>query len=142
MEGAVQTIYLAGPMTGIPDFNFPAFKLAAATLRALGFEVFNPAEFDEAEGFFPGTDIEVASVTPGAKQSYMARDFPFVLAADAIVLLDGWETSSGCAAELFVARVVGKAIYAFDVSYGLLPMDDYVPSPKLLGEAMGAELVY
>ncbi len=39
-------IYLAGPMTGLPDYNFPAFMKAAAYLRSQGAIVFNPAEND------------------------------------------------------------------------------------------------
>lgn len=37
-------IYIAGPMTGLPDFNFPAFNDMAAILRGLGYHVENPAE--------------------------------------------------------------------------------------------------
>ena len=39
-----QTIYIAGPMTGLPDLNFPTFHTEAARLRSLGHEVINPAE--------------------------------------------------------------------------------------------------
>ena len=37
-------IYLAGPMTGLPEFNYPAFHAEAARLRQLGYHVENPAE--------------------------------------------------------------------------------------------------
>ncbi|MCY1527250.1 hypothetical protein D9M68_623110 [compost metagenome] len=40
----MKRIYLAGPMTGLPEFNYPAFHAEAARLRALGYQVENPAE--------------------------------------------------------------------------------------------------
>lgn len=39
-------LYIAGPMTGLPDLDFPAFHEAAAKLRAQGHEVINPAEIN------------------------------------------------------------------------------------------------
>ena len=39
-------IYIAGPMTGIKDFNFPAFFEAEKQLNKLGHEVYNPAHND------------------------------------------------------------------------------------------------
>ena len=38
--------YLAGPITGLPDLNYPVFHAEAARLRALGYEVVNPAEIN------------------------------------------------------------------------------------------------
>ena len=43
-------IYLAGPMTGLPEYNYPAFHAEAARLRGLGFHVENPAEHGHIEG--------------------------------------------------------------------------------------------
>lgn len=40
-------IYIAGPMSGLVDFNFPAFHKMAASFRAQGFEVVNPAEINQ-----------------------------------------------------------------------------------------------
>ena len=36
--------YISGGMSGLPDYNFPAFNDCAAKLRADGWHVFNPAE--------------------------------------------------------------------------------------------------
>ena len=41
-------VYLAGPMRGIANFNFPAFDFAAHKLRNQGFYVFSPAERDRS----------------------------------------------------------------------------------------------
>ncbi|WP_259331943.1 DUF4406 domain-containing protein [Pseudomonas sp. GW101-3H06] len=45
-------VYVAGPMTGLMDFNYPAFNAAADQLRALGYEVENPAD----HGIVPGAE--------------------------------------------------------------------------------------
>lgn len=38
-----KVIYISGPMTGIKDFNYPAFLAAQARFEAEGHEVINPA---------------------------------------------------------------------------------------------------
>lgn len=43
-ESPNQRIYIAGPMTGLPDNNYPAFHEAAARLRKRCWHVENPAE--------------------------------------------------------------------------------------------------
>ena len=40
-------IYIAGPMTGRPDFNHPAFFNAALKIAANGHRVLNPAFLPE-----------------------------------------------------------------------------------------------
>lgn len=42
----MKRIYIAGPMTGLRELNFPAFNAEAARLRAAGWEVLNPAEIN------------------------------------------------------------------------------------------------
>jgi hypothetical protein len=36
-------------MTGIAQFNFPAFDAAAAELRDQGYEIISPAELDDPQ---------------------------------------------------------------------------------------------
>ena len=40
------TLYVAGPMRGIPKFNFPLFDEVAEALRHKGHTVINPADMD------------------------------------------------------------------------------------------------
>ena len=111
-------IYLAGPMRGYPEFNFPAFHSAAAALRAEGHFVFNPAEKDNERH---GTDIskgnqhgceETAAKEHGFNlREALGVDLAWICAeADAIALLPGWEDSKGACAELAAARALGLEV--------------------------------
>ena len=44
-------LYLAGPMTGYPEDNRPRFNQLARVLRDRGFDVVNPAEFDQDQSY-------------------------------------------------------------------------------------------
>ncbi len=103
-----KTIYLAGPMQGYPEFNFPRFNAVAAALRAGGHTVFNPAEKDIER--HNGTDISKGNATGSLEQSKtehkfslrqaLSEDMNFIcLEANQIVLLPGWEKSNGAQAE-------------------------------------------
>lgn len=85
--------YLSGPMTGLPEFNYPAFHAAAAALRARGWRVYNPAE----NNWSPG-------VEPFPLRAAFAEYCRFIcLEADAVVVLDGWEQSEGARVEVSLA---------------------------------------
>lgn len=107
-------IYLAGAMSGIPHFNFPAFHRAAAMLRNEGHHVFNPAEADiDRIGVDPSIDNPTGDVTLAAerhglsRRECLAEDLSWIaLHADAIALIPGWEKSTGVAAELALARAL------------------------------------
>lgn len=85
------TLYLSGPMTGIPDFNFPAFNQASARWRSEGYRVFNPAE-----NFDGRTDLPRAA--------YMREDLAQVMQADIVAVLPGWKDSKGARLEVAMAR--------------------------------------
>lgn len=99
-------IYLAGPMQGYPQFNFPRFHAVARALRAHGHYVFSPAEKDiERHGTDislrnPG-DIRQAQTQHGFNlRQALYEDLEFIcLEANRVVLLPGWEKSNGSQAE-------------------------------------------
>lgn len=94
----VWKVYLSGPMTGLPEMNYPAFMEAANRLRACGFEIYNPAEWEQHNnnGVF-NLNIAFADYC-----TYIAR------VADGVVTLPGWENSPGATAEVALARAVRK----------------------------------
>lgn len=116
-------VYLAGPMRGMSEFNFPAFHAAAAKLRAEGHEVFSPAESDNIRH---GTDISKGNAT--GDEELAAKEHGFNLRdalredlewicrhADAVALLPGWEKSLGANAERAVALALGIMTLRLDM---------------------------
>jgi len=110
----MRRIYIAGPMAGLPLFNFPAFFEAEKDWAQAGWIVVNPARIDVEAGFDPAHD------TGDTSEFYMHRDLPEVIGCDAIALLPGWRESPGTAKELTVARWCGLAVYDA-VTMELLP---------------------
>ncbi len=100
-------IYLAGPMSGKPEFNFPAFHEAAGQLRDKGHIVFSPAEKDMEEYgddapwmSDPNGDIDDATAAGFDLNEAMKQDLTWICdEADAIAMLPGWEHSSGARTE-------------------------------------------
>ncbi len=104
-------IYISGPMTGHPEYNFPAFEQAANRLRAIGFEVTSPHEFGE------GGDKSWAD--------YLRKDLIAMLTdCNAVATLPGWEQSRGAMLEVHVAAALGMQVssverWAAQPVYGL-----------------------
>lgn len=110
---SASSCYLAGPMRGIVDYNYPAFMDATAKLRAAGWKVYNPAEMDikeDKEDYQARTLIEQKLYdSAAAARKFAARDIEVIIGklraekGDAIVMLDGWEDSEGATTERSVA---------------------------------------
>lgn len=86
------TVYICGPMSGLPEFNYPAFNAAEAAIRErYGCRVLNPArqpdglEYDE----------------------YMRRGCADVVSATVVIVLPGWRKSKGAQEEMACAAIHG-----------------------------------
>ena len=112
-------LYVAGPMSGIPQFNYPAFMSAADALREKGYDVRNPAEMDD-----PATQKAALASTDGHFGSgvvngetwgdFLARDVKLVAdEIDGVCLLPGWVESRGARLEAFVALSVQKPVFLY-----------------------------
>lgn len=121
--GEYGTWYVAGPMTNLPQFNFPAFDAAAAALRTQGFAIISPAELDSPEMraaayASPNGDLGQLEAALGHRESWgsvLARDVQVV--ADrviGVILLPGWENSRGALLEVAVALLCGKAFRVYE----------------------------
>jgi Domain of unknown function (DUF4406) len=118
-------VYLAGPMRGIPEFNFPAFYSAAAFLReTMGWEVFSPAEKDNE---VHGKDFikqfktaEEANIPNAESQGFSLRralgdDTAWICAyGDGVVMLPGWEKSRGAVAENALAKALNQKVFILE----------------------------
>lgn len=89
-------IYLAGPMTGLPEFNYPLFISTAQRLRRAGFTVVNPAE-----NGLPAT-------APWA--AHMRRDLHAMLDCQGVALLPDWQASRGACLEVEVATALSMPV--------------------------------
>lgn len=128
-------LYVSGPMRGYPNFNFPAFDAATAVLRDMGHEVHNPAEHDRGlypdieswPGFSSGDVVQCPAFNLSGS---LAWDFQRILDSHGIVMLPGWEKSSGAKAERFLAECVGR--YVFTIERGQQEDDMQSGRPYLL----------
>lgn len=99
-------VYISGPMTGKPEFNYPAFCRAAERLRELGYEVINPAETAGGTIHLP-------------RSTFLRIDIGYVMAAEAVALLEGWSDSKGSKLEVMVAEAMDLPIYFYNEREGL-----------------------
>ena len=114
-------IYLAGPMSGLPQFNFPAFFAASDQLRAAGFDVVSPAEIDSEEDKGAalkspdGDNRDVVAMNHKTWGDFLARDVKLLAdtGIEGIVFLPNWEKSKGAKLEAFVGLLQGLHFWEY-----------------------------
>jgi len=108
------TVYVCGPMSGLPDFNRPLFNQAAQLLREAGYHVINPAEVP----------------SQGSWAEYMRVGLRAVVTeANLVAVLPGFHQSRGAMLEVAVAEALGVACVPVstllhDTGHGLATTSD------------------
>lgn len=92
------SVYIAGPMSGYEELNYPAFHAAAEKLRSMGFDVVSPAELNP--------------ITCGYREA-MLNDIKALIECDHILMLDGWEKPKGATLEHHIATVLDIEVITF-----------------------------
>lgn len=104
-------IYIAGPMSGIPNHNKEAFLEAEMRLLADGWtadQIFNPINHEASLMVQTGQVRD----TQEAYRLCMAIDCEFLCKeATHIKMLQGWENSKGAMAEWTLAKCLGLEIW-------------------------------
>lgn len=111
-------VFISGPMSGIKDFNKPAFDQAEQWLTQAGYSVFNPARmhFDDS----------------WTHEEIMRIDLAALSQCDYICMLCGWESSIGAMQEYRYAMATGIEMFHFE-----RPKKESKPEPRIEIETFG-----
>jgi hypothetical protein len=106
MMRTIETLYLSGRMSGLPNYNRDRFNEIEYLVRELGYDVVNPAQIDLDED---GPDVV------HTWEHYIKRDLSIIIEkCDGIVMFDDWQNSRGATLELYVAKQIGLKVYGID----------------------------
>lgn len=95
-------IYIAGPMSGHENLNWPAFFKKEKELAEEGWIVVNPARLDQESGIDPAQPLGDYDYEDCAR-----RDIDALFQCDAIYLMWGWQFSKGACWERALAKKQG-----------------------------------
>ena len=109
-------LYIAGPMSGMPDLNYPLFFETEKRLTELGHNPINPARIDMAEEADAALANAILSISSDAENNrtweyYMQRDIPLMLKGDGVCLLPNWRRSRGARLEVMIAQTLKMPLY-------------------------------
>lgn len=108
------TYYIAGPMRGYRNFNFPAFDKCRDKGRELGYNMISPADLDREAGLIDDTPTGNEKLTQKQIDACLDRDLAAIRElnpkTDGIVVLSGYRQSVGAMAEIAIARWRGLEV--------------------------------
>jgi hypothetical protein len=109
----MSTCYIAGPMTGIPGFNYRAFDEARDVLQSHGWKVISPVDLDRKN-----LTVDLSTMTGNEdlspwRQKFARQDMEALLKVERLFVLEGWEQSTGARNEMTMAAMLGVPITTF-----------------------------
>lgn len=143
--------YIAGPMSGIPRFNIPAFDEAAANLRKAGFNIISPAELDDPvtrEMAWNSPDgATLNNIHPNGESwgDFLARDVKIVAdKVQGIIALPGWQRSRGARLEMTVALLCGHDLLQYEpgIRELVMPLSKMEAAETVIREFINPEYAY
>lgn len=105
-------IYIAGPMTGYPKYNFPMFDECKVYLEKLlkdRFEVISPADLNRADGIDENSEVDNALL-----RKIFAKDVQEIATCDLMVMLPRWQLSCGAKIEYQIAHYLGISVNSYE----------------------------
>jgi dUTP pyrophosphatase len=118
-------VYIAGPMSNVPDNNRKAFARAEERLKLMGHVPINPYHLGSKELQAVAADMGVEFRATPEYAALLERCIFEVSMSDAVVLLPGWEDSTGARREKTAAEGIGIPCY---------PYDDFCPTLRWTGD--------
>ena len=99
-----KTIYIAGPMSGLPNYNKEAFDSAAKQIKQMWICTNLPRVVINPASNFGGDQTLTHA-------QYMRYSIHQLLIVDAVYMLNNWQFSDGAQAEHTIAKSLGLDIY-------------------------------
>ena len=126
------TFYIAGPMTGYENSNYPAFDDARDMLHSNGLVAISPADLSRTASIVTDEERKNGALPENGLALYMRNDIPEVAKADGILMLVGWEASKGANIELMIALICNLVVWVqVEDTDGNLQIIEARPTPDL-----------
>lgn len=106
--------YIAGPMSGIDRYNYPAFEEAMNDFRGEGILTQSPHE--------PYHTLSEEEHKKTSYEGYIRVSLRLLLRCDGIILLPGWTQSKGARREADIAMDLKYPVWFYNFK-NVIPMD-------------------
>ncbi|WP_313678426.1 DUF4406 domain-containing protein [Corynebacterium stationis] len=104
--------FISGPMTGYPNFNYPAFHEVGEYLKSRGERFLSPAH-----GRFGHPRTAPAPDEAKPWEFYMRESIKQLMLCDRILMLPGWSNSEGAWLERDLAKNLGMRIEYWSMTF-------------------------